>query len=241
MAEACLEAGAIVTVSSSRQSNIDNTIARLQKSYPDHRSSNITGYPCDLGDGSTCESNLKALLDQTTSKGAHKLDHIVHTAGDVFKTQLIEEFDQEVFVKTMQVRLFSSITLAKLAPNYMNVSSRSSITFTTGINNDRPQPGWALTIPGTAAKEGFARGAAIDLKPMRVNTVSPGAVNTELFGKFAGGDQEKLQAILDVWGKKSLSGEVGKPEDVAEAYLYCMRDGFVTGQVIKSEGGYLLT
>ena len=144
-------------------------------------------------------------------------------------------------MKTMQVRLFSSITLTKLAPSYMNISPRSSITFTTGINNDRPQPGWALTIPGAAAKEGFARGAAIDMQPVRINTVSPGAVHTELFGKFVDGDQEKVKAILEVWAKKTLVGEVGSPEDVAEAYLYCMRDGFITGQVIRSEGGYLLT
>lgn len=37
-----------------------------------------------------------------------------------------------------------------------------------------------------------------------------------------------------------MTGEVGRPEDVAEAYVWCMKDGFVTGQRIGSDGGALL-
>ena len=33
---------------------------------------------------------------------------------------------------------------------------------------------------------------------------------------------------------------VGRPEDVAEGYLYCMRDGNVTGSVVSSNGGHLV-
>jgi hypothetical protein len=33
---------------------------------------------------------------------------------------------------------------------------------------------------------------------------------------------------------------VGRPEDVAEGYLYCMRDGNLTGSVVSSNGGSLV-
>jgi hypothetical protein len=34
---------------------------------------------------------------------------------------------------------------------------------------------------------------------------------------------------------------VGRPEDLAETYLYCMKDRFVTASVLHSNGGHLLT
>ena len=140
----------------------------------------------------------------------------------------------------MDVRLFSSIFLAKLAPAYMTVSSRSSITFTSGVNAAKPMAGWSVAAAGGGAREGLTRGLAVDLKPIRVNGVSPGAILTELFDTFAGGDPERLEAIKKTWGARTLGGEIGKPEDTAEAYLYCMKDGFVTGQTILTDGGYTL-
>jgi NAD(P)-dependent dehydrogenase (short-subunit alcohol dehydrogenase family) len=36
---------------------------------------------------------------------------------------------------------------------------------------------------------------------------------------------------------RTLTGELGRPEDVAEGYLGVMKDGFVTGVVVQSDGG----
>ena len=40
---------------------------------------------------------------------------------------------------------------------------------------------------------------------------------------------------------KCTTGEIGKAEDVAESYLYVMRDWNVSGSVIDTNGGFLLT
>jgi len=61
----------------------------------------------------------------------------------------------------------------------------------------------------------MARGLAVDLKPIRVNCVSPGAIETELWDSFEGGDRK--QRIMDPYKSKTLLGTVGKPEDMAEA------------------------
>jgi len=37
-----------------------------------------------------------------------------------------------------------------------------------------------------------------------------------------------------------LVGQVGQPEDVAEAYIYAMKDNFSTGGLIRTDGGRLL-
>jgi NAD(P)-dependent dehydrogenase (short-subunit alcohol dehydrogenase family) len=51
---------------------------------------------------------------------------------------------------------------------------------------------------------------------------SPGAIETEAWDSFGGGDRK--QQIVDLYKSKTLLGTVGKPGDMAEAYLYLMRD-----------------
>lgn len=83
----------------------------------------------------------------------------------------------------------------------------------------------------------MTRGLAVDIAPIRVNLVSPGAIDTELFDRL--GMQQKEQ-VLQMLAKQTLVGKVGRPQDVAEAYLYCMRDSFCTGTIFSSDGGRLL-
>ncbi|MCJ1360249.1 MAG: hypothetical protein MMC33_010252 [Icmadophila ericetorum] len=82
---------------------------------------------------------------------------------------------------------------------------------------------WGLGIEGTM------RGLAVDLAPIRVNMVRLGAVHTELFGDIS---EERLPAVLQRFKDASLLGKVGTPEEVAEAYIYAMKDSFVTGSAI---------
>ena len=84
-----------------------------------------------------------------------------------------------------------------------------------------------------SAVEGLARGLAVDLAPVRVNAVSPGAVRTEL---FAGLEEEMVERLREA----TLVKEVGTPEEAAEAYGYCMRCGFVTGSVVGCDGGRMI-
>lgn len=233
-AEACVEFGAIVTVASSRQEKITKTIERLTTSYPDAKA-RISGHPVDLAGGDV-EEELKTLFEFATKDG--KLDHIVNTAGDSLSFKKLPEVTPQDIQKQAQVRYVGSLLMAKLAPQYMNQTSHSSISLTGGINSTKPGPGWSVLAGWGAAKEGMARGLAVDLKPIRVNVVSPGAIETELFDSF--GDPNRRQQVVDMYKSKTLSGKIGSPEDTAEAYLYCMRDTFVTGSTLITDGGYLL-
>ena len=85
--------------------------------------------------------------------------------------------------------------------------------------------------------EGIARGLAVDLAPIRVNLVKLGAVHTELFGDIPA---ERLENVLEKMRKNTLTGTVGRPEEVAEMYLGLMKCAFVTGSVVGVDGGRLL-
>jgi len=238
VAENALENGAIVTVASSRQESIDKTLSRLRESYPDF-ANNISGHTIDLR-SDDAESSLVSLFDHATNNGKDLLDHIVSTAGDSFGLQPLSAFEgAETLMNAQLVRVVAPMFIAKHAPGkYLRTSNQSSITFTGGVNFHRPGQGWTVPAAAGGAMHGIVRGLAVDLHPIRVNVVDPGAVDTELFGKVF--TSEQLDGVRAKFKEQTLTGEMGRPEDVSEAYLYCMRDAFLTGQGILTEGGMLL-
>lgn len=238
VAEASVESGATVIISGSRQPKINATIERIISSYPDCRA-RISGYACDLANTDVLEKNLEALLKFATNDGDKKLDHVAFTAGDSFTVKSLADMTVEAIHKLGTVRFVAAILLGKLlVPSYMTSSPESSVTLTGGVNSTKPGAGWSVMAGWGAAIEGLSRGFAVDLKPIRVNCVAPGAVNTELMQSFSG---DRLELILKHFRSMTTTGTVGRPEDLAETYLYCMKDKFITGSVLHSNGGYLLT
>lgn len=80
------------------------------------------------------------------------------------------------------------------------------------------------------------RNLALDLKPIRVNLISPGPVDTELWGVT--GDQK--EALLAEMEKKTLTGRVGQVQDVVEAYLYVLKDENNTGSCVSTNSGGII-
>lgn len=185
-----------------------------------------------MGDESTLENEIKGLFEKTG-----KLDHFVYTAGDALATTPIQEATLAGIKKAGMVRFFAPILCAKYAPNYMDKSPASSITLTTGSVSEHPYPGWGVMNGFATGLQGTTRGLALDLKPIRVNLISPGAVETELWDSFP---EDKRKEALKSFGAKMTTGTIGLVEDVAEAYLYCMRDKNVSGSMISTNGGQLL-
>lgn len=138
----------------------------------------------------------------------------------------------------MRSTLPRPMVLAKLAPPYLTRGPDSSITFTGGGNSAKPIPGWGILAAYGAGIEGLAGGMAQDLKRLCVNLISPGAVRTEEYDAIA--DPHARDALLEGFRGETLTARIGRPEDLAEAYMYCMKDGFVTGSVISSDGGRIL-
>ena len=225
VAEACLEFGASVVISSSQQSRIDSSIEQLLTTYPSAHG-RIAGYPCDLSSPSV-EADIEKLLERcccgdgppTTTT---KFDHIVHTAGDPLATLKLEDATLDLIQQAAMVRFNSPLLLAKHAPKYLNPGPASSLTLTTGAVSRKPTKGWAVVASYATGLHGMMRSLALELAPIRVNLVSPGAVLTPLWDHHV--PKEKMDDLMKNVEGRCTTGEVGRPEDVAESYLYVMRD-----------------
>ena len=106
--------------------------------------------------------------------------------------------------------------------------------FTSGIAGQRPQAGWSLGASICAAMEGLTRALAVELAPIRVNIVSPGVVRTPLWANMTEAERTVLyQQVSD----RLPVGHVGDAAEIAQAYLYLMRQTYSTGQVLVVDGG----
>lgn len=243
VASALKEFGATIIISSSTQDKIDSAVHKIEAcdsiSNPSTNDdvAAVQGFKCNLDDLGRLETSLGELFDSATEQGQKKLDHIVYTAGNKVGSLSLADTDTKTITEHGVLRFYVPIIIGKKALAYVNSSPQSSITFTSGVNNVKPVQGRVLMAGWGAGVEGVTRALAVDLRPIRVNCVCPGPTRTELFDGFP---EEVLRPLLEKYKKATMTGTLASPEDIAETYLYCMRDSFVDGSVIHSNGGLLL-
>ena len=166
-------------------------------------------------------------------KRAGPFDHLVFTAGDwgPRDPKAITDVKVEDFTNLLAVRFYGALLAVKHA--VPQIREGGSITLTDGVTAHRPRKGAPLAAAMAGAVEHLVSGLAVDLAPIRVNGVCPGVIGTAVWGPDAA---EQFRAIID---PLPLS-RIGKPEEVAEAYLYAMKGGYTTGQVMLVDGGRFL-
>ena len=140
-----------------------------------------------------------------------RLDHIVSTAADIGASyRLLPDLDIAEARRVVDSKFFGPLLLAK-----------------HGVP--------ALSVKGSITS--LVRALAVELGPVRVNAVSPGWVDTPIWQHVAG---DAKAAALDAMAARLPVGRIGRPEDIADAIRFLMRNGFVTGTVLHAEGGHRL-
>ncbi|KAK6956560.1 hypothetical protein Daesc_001838 [Daldinia eschscholtzii] len=219
--------GLEVSVASSNPSRVENTVKSIRSAVPGAR---VKGFVCDVNDDDV-ESSLEQLLSDVTNADGRPLDHIVYTAARI-DVRPVADVSVAYLRASMQFGYVVPLLLAKLAPRYVNQHYKSSLTFTSGRLAQRPTKGMAAVSGWAASLFGTTRGLALDLAPVRVNLVSPGPTDTQTGEDWA--------RWVEMMTKESLLGKIGTPEEVAEAYIYLMKDTNSTGSCVSTNGGSLV-
>jgi NAD(P)-dependent dehydrogenase (short-subunit alcohol dehydrogenase family) len=218
-AAAAATAGAAVTIASSDKSRLDTALAALP--------AGCAGAVIDT----RSEASVAAAFDRIG-----ELDHLVYTAGDRVTPRPLTEVTPEEARQLFEVRFWGAVAAVRHAAQ--RIRPGGSIVLTSGTIGVRPSPGAALAAAGAAAIEGLTRGLAVELAPVRVNAVRPGAIHTPLWDPVP---QERRTALFAALAERTLAKTVGEPEQIAAAHLYLMDNRFVTGTVLTVDGGAVLT
>jgi NAD(P)-dependent dehydrogenase (short-subunit alcohol dehydrogenase family) len=213
VAEAALKDGARVVVASSKQANVSAAAEKL--------GAGATGLAVDVSD----EGSVAAFFDKLGP-----FDHLAFTAGDWAGGfgEPARDMDIEAARAGLTVRFWGALTAVKYGCR--TIAKDGSITLTGGMLAHRPMKGAALATAVGGAIEHLTVGLAVDLAPVRVNAVCPGLILTE---------HTKMMPpqMIEMFTARLPLPRGGEPSETAEAYLYLMRGGFTTGQVLMVDGG----
>ena len=217
-AKAAEREGAAVVIASSRRERLDRALAALR--------SGAEGEVVDVAD----ETQVRALFERI---GA--FDHLVFTAGESLQLEPLAAMQVERARGFVNVRFWGAFMAAKYGSPHIRPGG--SITLTNGIAGLRPRKGWTVAASICGAMEALTRALAVELAPIRVNAVCPGTVRTEL---WSGMTESARETMYRDAAQRLPVGRVGEADDLAETYLYLMREGFSTGQVLVVDGGAVL-
>jgi NAD(P)-dependent dehydrogenase (short-subunit alcohol dehydrogenase family) len=216
VAEEAVAAGAQVTIAST---NLDKLIAAAGQL------GNAASYAqLDITD----EAAVAAYF------GANTFDHIVTTAGDWGGPRRgpLADVDLTAAEGLFRVRFWGAAVLAKHAPQAL--ADGGSLTLTDGMVAHKPAKGAAISSAMAGAVEHLTRALAVELAPIRVNCVCPGLIRTGVWDSIPAEGREARMAEMT---KNQLIPRIGEAREAAEAYLYLMRGGYTTGQVLRVCGG----
>jgi NAD(P)-dependent dehydrogenase (short-subunit alcohol dehydrogenase family) len=219
VAKAAREAGAHVTIASSDMERVRAALGRV---------GGCDGVRLDVTD----EAAVAAFFAD-----AAPFDHIAFTAADWARVDhtAFADVDIAATASLFGVRFWGALAVAKHAGPAMR--SGSSITLTNGMAAHRPQKGLAVATAMAGAVEHLVKGLAVELAPVRVNGVCPGAIRTEAWDELP----DDFRAFQEARLAGQLLPRVGETAEVAEAYLYLMRGTYTTGQTLRVEGGWTLS
>lgn len=214
IARAAYAAGADVTVASRRIASPD--------AHPE-----LDGFEqieLDIDD----EAAVRAAFD-----AIGPFDHLVVTSGPAFGTWGTFMADDMRGVRSyMDTKFMGSWACARYAAPHLHAGG--SITFLTGGTAARPKLGLAAVVAAFAAVESLSGSLALELAPIRVNTIRPGYIDTDLWSVLSEQERITLKERVQSTFPARRSGTVA---DVGHAALFLMTNPYVTGTVIEVSGG----
>jgi NAD(P)-dependent dehydrogenase (short-subunit alcohol dehydrogenase family) len=209
--------GAEVIIASHNQARVERAAAEL----------GAKGFAVDL-------RSQPAVRDLFERLGA-PIDHLVYTAGEELMIAPLAELDLAAARAFFEVRYWGALSAVQAAKPYF--ARDASIVLTSGAAGHRPHAGFVIGGSICSAMESVARTLAVELAPIRVNVVTPGFVDTELWSNVPAGARAEM--FREAAAKLPV-GRIGTADDIAEHYVSFMRGRYVTGQALVVDGGGVL-
>ena len=206
------ELGAHVTIASRSADRVAAAVAAI--------GGEVQGRVVDV----TSNASVQSLFADNT-----QWDHVIVTGSQV-TIQPVRHLPLDTALAAFDSKFWGFYRVAKFA----NIRAGGSLSVLTGFLGTRPAAGRALMGAINASLDNLVKGLALELKPVRVNAVSPGMINSSMWAEM---DEGARSAMFAKAANTYPSGRVGEPDEIARQLLLLAATGFATGTVVLLDGG----
>ena len=183
------------------------------------------------------EGEVQAAVDFVVATYG-RLDVAFNNAG-LEATGPLSEITEETYRAVFDINVWGVLSAMKHEVAAMLKSGGGAIVNTTSTFGHVGAAQVTLYVGTKHAVEGMTKCVALEFarQNIRVNTVSPGAIATDMIDRFAGKEGSARDGLVAM----HPVGRLGQPEEIAAAVLYLCSDDakFTTGTSLKVDGGWL--
>ena len=173
---------------------------------------------------------------ENTVKTYGKIDVLVNNAGIVADARLVK-MDLEQWQRVIDINLKGVFLCGQAVAKVMETHKSGGVILNAssvvGLYGNFGQSNYVATKAGVI---GMTKTWARELgkKGIRVNAVAPGFIATDIL-------QSVPEKVINIMVEKTPIGRMGKPQDIANAYLFLASDeaSFITGAVLSVDGGII--
>jgi NAD(P)-dependent dehydrogenase (short-subunit alcohol dehydrogenase family) len=223
------KAGAKLVVVGRNQDNLDRTVNEFKLEGID-----VIAVAAHVGK----EDDLNRLVKITLDRYG-KIDILVNNAATSPVFNQIENIDNNLFDKIMEINVKSAFMLSKLVFEQMKEHGGGSIINISSVEGKKPSAGLSLYSMSKAALIHLTRSMALEWGKhnIRVNAICPGLIQTQ-FSEVLW----KNEKILEHFLKQVPLKRIAQPEEMAGLILFLASEqsSYITGSIIDADGGYLI-
>ena len=220
-----LEEGAQIAIAGQNQERLQAALSQL--------GDNAMGVQADV----SLVDSVHAMINQV-KRDFGSLDILVANAG-IAKPLPASAVDEAHINEQFDINFKGVFFTVQKALSIMQ--NPASIVLITSCLNETGMPGMSIYAASKAAVRSLARSLSAELveKGIRVNAVSPGPIETPIYGKL-GMPAEALQVMSTQWIGKIPMERFGQADEVAKAVLFLASDdsSFMLGEEIAVDGGW---
>lgn len=177
------------------------------------------------------KDEVKALIDFTVSKFG-TIDILVNNAG-ISQTKMFMDITEEDWNDMIQTNLTSAFYTTQEALKYMISKKQGCII---NISSIYGVTGGSCEVHYSVAKaglDGMTKSLAkeLGLSNIRVNSVAPGAINTDMNNFLTEEEKTELNNEIPL-------GRMGETNEIAQCVKMLIENEYITGQVVQVNGGW---